>query len=226
MAITWNVVLRLGFVAALLAVMQARAASVQIEIDTASLGLKDGNWDLAFDFVDGDGDPQSNLATISGFAITGGSLTRPSPYPILSGDATGDLSTAPPLVILRDSAFSEYLDNAKLGSLLTFVLEITENTVPGLTPDAFSFLILDPTTGLSPFETSDLTGANALFLYSIGNENQPTVFFCRDVTDAEIDCVTATPIAAVPEPGALALALAGLLALGALRTPRRFPLRG
>ena len=122
-------------------------------------------------------------------------------------------------MILRDSAFSEYLDNAKLGSLLTFVLEITENTVPGLTPDAFSFLIIDPATGV-PILTPDPLGS-ALFVYSIGNPNQPELF-CPPNTD----CVTVTPIVAVPEPGALALALAGLLALGALRTSRRFPLRG
>jgi hypothetical protein len=218
--------LRSGFLAALLvAVMPASANSIQIEINTSALGINGQNWDLAFDLTKGNLDPlQQNSATISGFAITGGSLTGNPTFWGNSGNVTGNLSVAPGVVTLNtydpvdQSFFNEYTHNANLGSLITFDLVLTANTTSGLDPDTFSFFFLDPDSGL-PLDTADPTGA--LFIYSIGNDNQPQTF-C--VTTAP--CVTATPIEqAVPEPGALALALAALLALGIPRAFRRVPLR-
>jgi hypothetical protein len=112
------------------------------------------------------------------------------------------------------SFFNEYTHNADVGSLITFVLELTENASPGLTPDSFSFFFLDPTTG-APLGTADPSGA--LIVYSIGNDNQPELF-C--LTTAP--CVAVTPIPqGVPEPQTLALALVALLALGVARPSAR-----
>jgi len=56
-------------------------------------------------------------------------------------------------------------------------------------------------------------------VYSIGLDGQP-VSFCPP----DAPCVRATPVvAAAPEPGALALAIAGLLALGIGRNFRKSP---
>jgi hypothetical protein len=221
MATKTNRSLRLILLGALFVVMQARATSIEIGIDTASLGLNGQNWDLAFDL--NDGNPQPNSVAISSFAITGGSLTANPTFYGISGNVTGNLSIAPGVVTLNDyfplpSAFNEYTHNADLGSRITFVFEITGNKDSGLEPDTFSFFFIDP-AGL-PFPTSDPTGA--LFVYSIGNNNQP-VSFCPDDTD----CVTATPVqvVGVPEPGALLLAMAGLVALGVVRTARKPLLR-
>ena len=112
MACRGKTLLRLSFLAALVVVMQARAATIQFVIDTSSLGLSGQNWDLAFDLTDGN--PQPNSATISGFSITGGALTGTPPFYPSSGNVTGDLSVAPGIVTLNDSSpvpgsfFNEY----------------------------------------------------------------------------------------------------------------------
>jgi len=142
----------------------------------------------------------------------------PTFYPT-TGNVTGDLSVAPNVVTLNDfspipgSFFNEYGHNANLGSLLRFVLDITGNMDSGFPPDAFSFFFINHDTGAT-FPTAEPFGTDALFVYSIGNANQPQSFCPRN-----LDCVRATiiPVAGVPEPGALVLAFAGLLALGVSR---------
>ena len=209
---------RWGFLAAaLLLVFEVRATSIRIDIDTDALGLNTQNWDLAWDL--NDGNPQPNSVQISNFSIVGGGLTGAANYPVTTGNVTGNLSVAPGIVTLDDSVpvpqfFNEYLDNADIGTLLSFMLELTDNFESGFDPDTLSFFILDPMTGL-PIPTGDLSGA--LFVYSIGNDNQPTTF-C--LTTAP--CVVVTPVVvAVPEPGTMALAISALLALALARTAAR-----
>ena len=207
---------RWGFLAAaLLVVFEVRAAAIRIDIDTDVLGLNGTNWDLAFDLTDG-GNTVANSVTISGF--TGATLTGAAGYPMVSGNVTG---TLPGNVTLVDTAFSEYLDNANLGTLLSFVLNISDNAPDqGTFPDAFALFLVDPTDPTTTFATSDPTGANALFQYSIGNDNQPELFCPITVPD----CITVTPVVvAVPEPGAIALLLAALLALTVMRSRAERP---
>jgi hypothetical protein len=217
-----NSLTRWGFLAAaLLLVFEVRAASIRIDINTSALGLNGQNWDLAFDLIDGN--PASNSATISGFSITGGSLTSTPTFSPTTGNVTGDLSVAPGVVTLNDfspipgSLFNEYGHNANLGTLLSFVLDLTNNKTSGFDPDTFALFLVNPTTGAT-FPTADPTGADALFLYSIGNANQPATF-C--LTTAPCVLVTPVVVAAAPEPAGLALVGAALLALTIARSRRR-----
>ena len=222
-----NSLTRWGFlVAALLLVFEVRATTIRIDIDTNALNLNNQDWDLAFDLTNGN--PQPNTVNISNFAITGDpgtGLTADPGYPVLTGEASGNLRGNGIATLTADATppnpfvLNEYLDHATLGVLLTFFLEITGNQDSGLDPDTFALFFLD-SAGV-PLETADPTGA--LFIYSIGND-VPFTSFCLTAP-----CVVVTPVVtAVPEPGALALAIAAVLALCIARSrPRRFsPLKG
>ena len=215
-----NSLARWGFLAAaFLLVFEVRATTIRIDIDTSALGLNGQNWDLAFDLTDGNTEP--NSVKISDFSVTpvGAGLTGALGYPKTLGNVTGNLSVAPGIVTLDDSVpaasfFSEYLDNANIGTLISFVLEITDRKASGLDPDTFALFFINPTTG-DTFPTTDPTGA--LFVYSIGND-VPFTSFCP----VTAPCVLVTPvIVAAPEPGAMALAMLALLMLGISRSAYR-----
>jgi hypothetical protein len=210
-----NSLARWGFLAAaLLLVFEVRATTIRVDIDTNALGLNTQNWDLAFDLTDGN--PEPNSVKISNF--TGAGLIG---APTVTGNVTGDLSVAPGIVSLDDSVpassfFNEYLHNANIGTLISFVLEITDRKASGFDPDTFALFFVNPIT-LATFPTADPTGADALFVFSIGND-VPFTSYCP----VTAPCVQVTPVVvAVPEPGALALAIGALLALGLVRTATR-----
>jgi len=214
-----NSLTRWGFLAAaLLLVFEVRATSIRIDINTAALGLNGSNWDLAFDLTRGALETPTNTATVSGYAMTGGSLTGTPPLFPSSGNVTGNLpgnvtlDTGDPI---NPSFFNEYNVNANLGSLISFVLDLTDNKTSGLDPDTFALFLVNPTTG-DTFPTADPTGA--FFVYSIGNANQPATF-----CPITAPCVVVSPVVvAAPEPGGLALVAAALLALGIVRLrPRK-----
>jgi len=212
---TSNSLARWGFLAAaLLLVFEVRATTIRVDINTNALGLNGQNWDLAFDLTDGNTEPNSvKISDFSGAALIGA--------PTTIGNVTGDLSVAPGVVTLDDSVpaasfFNEYLHNATLGTPISFVLEITDRKASGLDPDTFALFFVNPTTGAT-FPTADPTGADALFVFSIGNA-VPFTSYCP----VTAPCVLVTPVVVtVPEPGALALALAALLALGLVHPAAR-----
>lgn len=214
-----NSLTRWGFLAAaLLLVFEVRAATIRIDIDTDALGLNGSNWDLAFDLVDANPDP--NSVKISSFTMAGVGAGL-SGAPATIGNVTGTLAGTVTLddSVPAPSGFNEYLENANIGTLISFVLEITNNQAAGFDPDTFSLFFVDPKDPTKTFPTADPSGANALFVYSIGNADQPATF-----CPVTAPCVLVTPVVvAVPEPGALALAIAALLALGLARSRKLAP---
>lgn len=192
------------FVVSVLIAGRICASPIEVTVDTSSLSGSIAN--LAFDLLDGG--PPPNSVTISGF--TGGTLGSTI---VLSGDVTGTLPG--PITIGDSGGFNEYLQDITLGSSLSFRFDTTGNPADAASsPDGFSFLLLDPDTGTSLISpTADPTGNDALFLYATG-EADPLQIYTEVVQAAEVP-------SGAPEPGALALAMAGLLGLGLVRTVRR-----
>lgn len=175
-----------------------------VTVDTSALAGTDA--DIAFDLIDGG--PPANTITLSSFATDG---------MVGGSSSTGDVSGAfPGIVTIGDTTFfNEYLQNVILGTTFSFVLESTNLPEDvGSIPDGFSLLVLDHATGLSLVPTSDPTGADTLFLWSLGAA-APEIY-TSDLASVSIGPVP--PVNGVPEPSTLLLATLGLLVLITLAT--------
>lgn len=183
----------------------ANAVPIQVTVDTS--GLSGTLVSLAFDLIDGG--PPSNSVTIYDFTSDGAL----GPASITHDFATVPASDLTAPVTFDDSGvfFNEYLQGITLGNSLSFRFDTTGNPPdPGSLADAFSLSILNDTAAASLISTSD--PSSALFLYGIGASNPLQLF---DVLTPDGVTVQASEVpTGAPEPGALALAMTGLLALG------------
>ena len=173
------------------------AAPVLITVNTSQLAGTAGQF--AFDLIDGGAAPNTvTLNNFSGNGTIGGSS--------YVGGVSGNTASG---VSLSDSSFfNEFLLNLVFGNTFSFVFEATENTANEFTPDSFSVFILDPTG--APIGTSaDPTGANSLFLLSIGDPQGLQIF----PSIAVVVTAQALPPTGVAEPGALLLVVTALLAV-------------
>ncbi|MCI0548022.1 MAG: NF038129 family PEP-CTERM protein [Candidatus Rokubacteria bacterium] len=176
------------------------AVPVKVTIDTSALA---GSGLLAFDLFGLDAEAGNNTVRIQDFsppaAVIGPTLT--------TGDVTGQL---PGEVRLGDGQFfAEALQEVALGDALAFTLEVSGSFAgsPGDPNDVVAIFLLDPADSFSLVDTDlvqdallqiDIRGAQGLFV-QVPALSQPNV----PVT------------AAIPGPGALALAAVGLgLVLG------------
>jgi hypothetical protein len=161
---------------------------VPAAFDTSSLVANPaGPFSLAFVLTDGSGSGDgNNSVTLSNFAFGGGSG---GPVTLTAGGATGDPASG---VLLTDSSFFNVLVvSFTPGSTLSFLLTLTTNVDPGLTPDQFSFVTLQADG--STLATTDPTGANSLLTINI---------------DSAVPSVSTFQFAAVPEPSTLVLTFA------------------
>ncbi len=189
--------LRTCFVMGVLIAGRVCASPIQVTVDTSGLS---GLGTVAFDFVDGG--PPPNSVTISGFASDGTLDSACVTHDLFTCDPAPKVTDGP--VTLDDSVFpfTEYRQSITFGNSFSFLFDTTGKAAePGSQPDGFSLFLLDSDAVISLVETTDPGGA--LFVYAIGAADPLLVF---------------TPLvqlpSAAPEPGALALCLAGLLALG------------
>lgn len=186
-------------------IIPARAAALPDSIDVNTSALSGISAQLAFDFIDGGPPASDNTITVSNF-ITDGTLGLVSPTGGVSG-------TFPGIVTLSDPTFfNEYLTNITLGTSFSFQVDATTNGPSlGSLADAFSLTILDPTTGLPLFGTTDPTGANTLLLLNIdGSANGSLTVYTAPGNQV---LVTAAPVSSVPEPSTFLLFGCGVIGL-------------
>jgi hypothetical protein len=174
-----------------------------VTINTSPLGGV--SIGAAFDFIDG-GQP-TNSIVISNFATDGfiGIASR-------TGDVTG---TLPLQVALSDTSFfNELYQPIQSATELSYDFESTAFIPIASFPDSFSFFLIDDVNGLPLLETTDPTGAGALFTLDIDGSNTGLLNIYNPLSTATPISWSVSPITPsgnVPEPSIMWLLAAGLL---------------
>lgn len=182
----------------------AHATTIDVTVDTSFLNGLPAVF--AFDFIDGG--PPDNTVTLSPLTSDGtqGATSR-----------TGNVAGTGPWTFsdAGGSAFNELLVPFNpMGTSLSFSFTTTDHPPTGPVPDGLSMFVLDASATSTLIKTNDPTGADALFVFGIGQGFAGTTQYEPEQTGF---AVTLTPVRPLPEPGSLALALLGTLTLFARR---------
>ncbi len=195
----------------LLSTAASQAAYYKVTIDTSALNLPptslNGPFSVDFQFNSGD-TLNNNTATISNFFFSGGAAGGGG---VASGPSvTGNLGGT---INLADSdAFNSYYETFTTGGIFEFEVLLSENADAGLTPDSFSFSILDNL--LENITTNGI--ANSLLQVDI----VPGALTVGDLNLASgTGSYAGVSVAAIPEPSAALLGLAAC-GFGVLRRRR------
>ena len=136
----------------LCATAQLATGSSIVNFNTTGLSGLSGPPTVVFTLFNGDGTP-NNTVSLSGITLGGGTAIG---APLLTIGASGTLLGG---VTLVDSIFQvEFSQAWTIGSSFRFVLDFT-STFPGSSPDSFSLVFIDPSTGL-PIPTLDPFGTD------------------------------------------------------------------
>lgn len=188
----------------LLFVGAAHGTAFLVTIDTSSVA---GNEAVMFFDLNNTGVTPAEVL-ITGFATDGTLLAGTDGVDPPGASVTGML---PGNVSISNAGFAgttpiTYFQNIALATAISFTFDMVAGSSDPLNPDGFDLTLLDAFTG-APL----LSDSGILFLFSVGQGCDATTF------SAAVTCDAA---AAVPEPASVALILAALLALAALRTCR------
>lgn len=192
--------------------LAANAGPLRFQI--SGLAAYGPNVGLALNFIDGG--PPDNRVDVYGFSGDGSLGTVST-----QGDVVGGLSTG---YRLQDSSFfSELLLSFTGGDSLSFLFESSAMAPgAGAFADAFSLFLIDLGTGATLFDTTDGSGANALFLQVVDGSDSGLldVYAASQAPGVQWSVQPLGTPGTVPEPSTLAvvaLALLLLVARGALR---------
>jgi hypothetical protein len=180
----------------------ACGTTIDVTLDTTS--LSGATAVLAFDFIDGG--PPDNSVMLSALTSDATQASTSSSGSVM-GTGPWTFSDA------GGSFLNELLVTFNpMGTALSFSFTTTDQSpAPGSVPDAFSMFVLD-STGTSPLVTTDdPTQADALFLFNLGQGPEGLTVFSVDQSGFTVNA-SSVPTSA-PEPGVLALLLAGAMAL-------------
>ncbi len=100
--------------------------------------------------------------------------------------------------------------------IISFNIEIAGSQVDGYFPDSFSIYLLDSSTYLSLFSTSDPTGADSLIQWDIGDETP--IVYAGTLGDSSQN---SSP---VPEPHSLLLFIIGIASFAKFYRKKSFPI--
>ena len=183
-------------------------ASLDFHVDV-NTGVLIGNSSGPFslDFQLNGGGPNANTATISNFTFgPGGSGTVGSEN--YFGNSAGSLGTS---VMLTSGTipFNEFFQGFTTGGMLGFDVSLTTNV--NLTPDAFSFAILDGNT----FNITTNGLGDSLLLVNLDGTSPALLAFAGTGDYAGIVVTT------IPEPDIILLVLTSLAGLGLVRRRQR-----
>ena len=131
------------------------ASTISYSVDTSSLNPLAGVYSLDFQLLSSDANG-ANSATIYNVVVTGGGLLGSLYYPP-AGNVTGGLPSG--VTLTTTDAVNTYTQDFTVGSMLSFLVDLTNVAPTGLIPDAFSFAILLDGVEVT---TLDPSGSNKL----------------------------------------------------------------
>ena len=210
---------------ALAAGQAAHAGAQHVTVTTGALSGA-GTYYVEFTLTDGSGlGNGGSYAGVSNFFVSGGSLG--AVLPPTSGDVSGSLGGGHTLGLTDTNAgtggladFAQGFTVTNPGSTMGFDLTLTDTSVEAVTPDNFTFQLLDG--NFNAIATSGPAGTE--FVSSDYTTSAPTAtgYSSNGVYEPSI-VATISPVntSAVPEPGALASLALGALGLGGLLLRRR-----
>jgi len=180
------------------------AYATTINVTINSTALNGVTTVSAFDFIDGG--PPDNTVMLSALTSNG---TQDST------STTGNVTGTGPWTFSDSggSFFNELLVTFNpMGTSLQFSFTTTDNAPdPGSSPDAFSMYALDSTATFPLITTDDPTGANALFLFNLGQGADGLTVY--SVNQPGFSVSASSPPTPAPEPRILSLLLAAAIAL-------------
>lgn len=192
----------------------ANAVTYSVSLDTNSLiGNSFAPFYLDFQLTDGSGSNNgNNTASVSDFQFGGGHAVGAA---FASGGASGDVATG---ITLTDTDFwNDIYQEFVPGSVLSFLVTLSNNIESGSTPDLFSFSILDSGLG---YPANIPTESGAFTLLEIGIDGSPlTVETFSGIDDgfgtdySAISAPSVSTVSTVPDSPVFAAGLASLIAL-------------